>query len=127
MAYQGRQGREGAPWRPEGEGSMIPVEEVKTYSPHLLTGEVMVVSNEDEPVMRGRIVGFEEITQSRQRVPLVRAMDGREFICFGVILPYNEPLKHMLEALHYRDRFHLLRDIFWLRSDLQRIEHPNRT
>lgn len=87
----------------------------------------MVVSNEDEPIMRGRIVGFEEMTQAKQRIPRVRDEKGKEHICFGVILPYNEALKTMLEGLNHRVRFLLLRDIFWLRSDLERVEHPNRT
>jgi hypothetical protein len=106
---------------------MIPIDEVKTYSPGLLMGEVMVVSNEDQPIIRGRIIGFDEFTQAKQRIPRVRDEEGKEHICFGVILPYNDNLKTMLESLPYRDRFALLRDIFWLRADLRRIEHPNHT
>jgi len=106
---------------------MIPVEEIKAYAPKLLTGEVMVVSNEDEPIKRGHIIGFKELTKAKQRCPLVRYDDGNDYLCFGVILPYNEQLHTMLEALPYRDRFNLLRDIFWLRSDLQRIEKPHFT
>ncbi len=106
---------------------MIPVDEVKTYAPELLSGEVMVVSNEDEPIMRGRIIGFDEMSQAKQRFPRVRDDKGKEFVCFGVILPYNFELKTMLESMPYRDRFALLRDLFWLRDDLRRIEHPNRT
>lgn len=106
---------------------MIPIDEVKTYSPGLLMGEVMVVSNEDQPILRGHIIGFEEFTQTKQRIPKVLDTEGKEYICFGVILPYNDVLKAMLESLDYRARFELLRNIFWLREDLRRIEHPNLT
>jgi len=101
---------------------MIPVEDVKTYTPELLQGDIMVVSNEDGPLHRGRIVGFVELTQSKQLTPMVENKDGKRYICLGVILPYDEQLKTLLETLSGRVRFKLLGNIFWLREDLRRIE-----
>jgi hypothetical protein len=87
----------------------------------------MVVSNEDEPITRGRIIGFQRITQARQLVPLVRTEDGREVVCFSLILPYNAELKSTLERMPYKERFDLLSNIVLMHSDLKRLARPHLT
>lgn len=100
---------------------MIPVSQVKTYVPELVQGKVMVVSNEDQDIMVGKIVGFMEVSLAKQRMPIVRCDDGHE--CFGgVILPYDESFKTLLESKPYKERFQFLSNIFWLRNELQQIE-----
>jgi hypothetical protein len=100
---------------------MIPTEEIKTCFPGLLQGKVMVVSNEDQPINVGRIVGFTEISQAKQKWPIVQCDDGRELFG-GLILPYDEGFKKLLESKPHKERFDFLSNIFWLRGELQDIE-----
>ena len=104
---------------------MIPVNEVQTWSPDLITGDVMVVSNEDTPILEGKIIGFDELTQARQLIPVVQTRDGERYVCLGVVLPYHEGLKRLLDRLPGRQRFKLLGDIFSMRAELNRIERTN--
>jgi len=102
---------------------IIPVSEVHTYMPELLQGKVMVVSNEDVPIECGYIIGFVEVGRSKQRWPVVRTDDNREFFG-GNIVPYDEDFKSMLENKPYKERFKLLCNIVWLKAELQQIERP---
>lgn len=105
--------------------NLLPVEDVKTHLPELLQGTVMVVSNEDQPISVGRIIGFTEVSQARQKWPIVQCDDGRELFG-GLILPYDEDFKKLLESKPHKERFRFLCDIFWLRGELQQIEYPNK-
>jgi len=99
---------------------MIPVSKVKSYSPELLRGSIMVVSNEDKPILVGNIIGFEEVSQSKRLIPIVD-VDGERYMCMGILLPYDGRLKALLDDLSGAARFELLRKIFWLREDLNHI------
>jgi hypothetical protein len=101
---------------------MIPIGEVKSFFPELLRKKVMVVTNEDQPIETGRIIGFTEISQSNQKWPVVRRDDGQELFG-GLILPYDEDFKELLESKPHKERFQFLCNMFWLRGELSRIEY----
>lgn len=103
------------------KSNLILVEDVKTHMPELLRGKVMVVSNEDQPINVGRIIGFTEICQAQQLWPVVQCEDGRELFG-GLILPYDEDFRVLLESKPHKERFDFLSNIFWLRGELQDIE-----
>jgi hypothetical protein len=57
--------------------------------------DVIVLSNEQEPVVRGVLIFWTEISQAGQMAPVVRYSDGpdiKEVIVLGHILPYTDEL-----------------------------------
>jgi len=101
---------------------MIPVDEIHTYCTDLLKGKVMIVSNEDQPISVGHITKFAHVGQMGQVVPVIETEDGREFMTFGIVLPYKKELLAFLRMIPYKERFDMLRDVFLLRSELYRVE-----
>jgi len=76
-----------------------------------LVGEKVIVrSNEDEPIVVGTIIGWQQLGDTE--FPLVK-YDGsdKECICFSVILPYNEKLHELFTELSPTDGWELARDI----------------
>lgn len=106
-----------------GEGKTMEENSLAKRMKENLTGEkVMLMSNEDEPILVGTIESWECYTLAKQWLPHVKTENGTVILCLGAILPYHKKLKAFLESLPYQERFELYRDMVCLRSDLQYIE-----
>ena len=91
----------------------VAVEDVDTTQ--VLHQKVMLVSNEDEPIMVGHITGF-HLMPSGQHIPNVKLETGEEVFTFSMILPYHEGFKQFLDTLPYKERYGLFRKMFELRN-----------
>lgn len=89
------------------------------------TGEkVLLMSNEDEPILVGTIESWMSYTKTKQWIPHIKVEDGSIRVCFGAILPYSEKLKEFLGSLPYKERWNLYSALVQLRGDLNYIsEH----
>lgn len=77
----------------------------------MLTGDrVMVRSNNDEPLMIGTIIDFDTCNfASKEFLPIV--MDektDKEYICFGMVLPYQQSMAEQLEKLTPKQQWDFL-------------------
>lgn len=72
--------------------------------------KVMVISNENEPVMVGHVVDFETWGNPQQTpIPVVvEEGTGKQFVCFGIIKKFDPELKAELDSMHYKDRWNSL-------------------
>ena len=65
-----------------------------------LGNDVIVLSNEPEPIIRAVLVGWTEVSQAGQKAPVVRYADGpdiKEVIVLGHILPYTDELWNLIK------------------------------
>ena len=71
---------------------------------------VMVVTNEDEPIMIGEVIGFENFGKiENNSLPLVREeKTEKEYVCLGIVKKYSQKLLQELESLSYIDRWNRL-------------------
>lgn len=68
----------------------------------MLTGDrVMVRSNDDEPLMIGTIIDFDSCNNtSKEFLPIVvDEKTDKPYICFGMVLPYQQSIAEALEKL----------------------------
>jgi len=86
-----------------------------------LGNDVIVLSNEPEPVIRGILVGWTEISQAGQKVPVVRYVEGKtmvdgvvtnpgeikEVIVLGHILPYTDELWELIGGWPSVEAWHM--------------------
>lgn len=69
-------------------------------------GQVIVVSNEwsSDNLVRGHIIGF-----MNHDIPHVRDMDTqKEYVCFGIVVPYHDELYAALQKLNPFERYSLM-------------------
>lgn len=68
---------------------------------------VMVVTNEDEPIEKGVVIKFDDFDKPHQNyLPIVRfERDDKEYLCMGVLLPFDEKLRDELMQIQYMDRW----------------------
>ncbi len=72
--------------------------------------DVIVLSNQPEPVVRGVLIGWTEISQSGQKAPVVRYGDGpdiKEIIVLGHILPYTDEIWELIGGWPSNDAFRM--------------------
>ena len=72
------------------------------------TDQVIVRSNEDEPLRKGTLVKFEKI--GNIKVPIV-LIDGEKLLCMGVVIPYTEEMWNFLNGLDPRRQWEILSGI----------------
>jgi len=68
---------------------------------------VIVRSNEDEPYQVGLLNGYQKHEKSGQYIPIVD-INGTDFLCFGIIVPYDEGLAGILDMLSHQEQLNLL-------------------
>jgi hypothetical protein len=98
----------------------VGVSEVDCDDPRILKQKVMLISNEDDPVMVGHITGFHQMP-SGQHIPNVRLENGEDVFTFSMILPYHEGFKQFLDKLDYKERYALFRRMFELKTETTRL------
>jgi hypothetical protein len=60
---------------------------------------VIIVSNEHNGVSCGTLISFEEITQAKNIVPLVKEDNGETFMVMGTLLPLDQEMYDILLPL----------------------------
>lgn len=80
---------------------------INRYGSVLEGTRCMVVSNEDVPVEVGSVVKFDDFDKVNQDpLPIVKfESDGKEYLCMGIVLPYNEELFAELNSLPAKKRW----------------------
>lgn len=109
------------------EPDLIPIADVAKmpdairYNLHVLEKRdyrVMIITNNDEPITVGTLVGFAKFAHNYHNV--VRCDDG-SLLYGGMIVPYWEELKVMLESISGYDRFWGLVETIHGHSGVRRI------
>jgi hypothetical protein len=79
---------------------------IDTY-PVLEGDECMVVSNERNPVWKGVIKEFDDFDKINQDyLPIIiDCANGTEYLCMGIVLPYDKKLQDELNNMDYIDRW----------------------
>jgi len=68
---------------------------------------VMVITNEDEPIEKGIVTRFNDFDKvSQDYLPMVKfERDEKEYLCMGVLLPFNEKLREELMQINCKERW----------------------
>ena len=84
---------------------------LKEYGQTLEGAECLVVSNEDIPVWKGKVVYFEDWGKPIQLpLPIIASEEegDKKYLCMGVVLPYNEGSQIMLNEMPYKERWNFV-------------------
>ena len=70
---------------------------------------VMVISNNDEPIIIGEVISFDINIATISKLPIVKEeKTEKEYLCFGIVLKFDQKLLQELESLSYEDRWNKL-------------------
>lgn len=58
--------------------------------------KVIAKSNEDEPFMVGHLIGFDKRMPNSRRMPLIRTLDGEDYVCMGIVFPHTDEMEQVL-------------------------------
>ncbi len=96
--------------------------------------DVIVLSNEPDPVIRGVLVGWTEISQSGQKAPIVRYTPSpttdqlnpemKDVVVFGHILPYTDELWGLIGDWSSAEAFHMFGAIRNMYDKMRRMSTP---
>lgn len=84
---------------------------LKEYGKTLEGDECLCVSNEDHPTWKGKVVRFEDWNKIDQLpLPIIAKEEenGKEYLVMGMVLPYNEGIKIMLDEMPYKERWNFV-------------------
>ena len=75
----------------------------------MLGVRVIARSNNDEPLLIGRITGFMEITKANNPVPaVVEESTGKIWHPLGLVVPYNDELMAKLESMSFKEQWEFM-------------------
>lgn len=77
----------------------------------------VVRSNEDEDLLIGELVRYD--TRGSNPLPVIRGEDGEEYICFGIVFPYDEGFVEFLRDFSPRKQWNLCRKLFCGRDEIR--------
>jgi hypothetical protein len=66
--------------------------------------QIMVRSNEDEPISLGVLVRFEAVSKAENPIPIVE-IEGKEYLCMGAVFPYNEKILEEAKGLSNKEQW----------------------
>ncbi len=78
---------------------MTPTSPIENDNMSQLIGQKIIAISNDPPYARvGIITSFQSVSQSENLMPIVE-FDGKEYLCFAVIAPYDEVIFETLIKL----------------------------
>lgn len=75
----------------------------------LIGTSVIAVSNEDEPYLVGKVVGYADLPGDL--IPVVEDEEGNRWNCMGIVIPYSAQMKRMLDVMDPQSRWSWLSNI----------------
>lgn len=76
----------------------------------LIGARVIARSNEDVPLGIGTLVGFQEVSQANNKLPVVLfESDSKEYLCLGAVIPYNEKILAEIKDLKPKEQWERLK------------------
>ena len=76
--------------------------------------KVIVRSNEDIPLMTGVVTRFFDMDGKwSDKTPVVKSdIDGEEYVCMGLVLPFNTELVELLQTMTPKEQWDYIIDKF---------------
>ena len=80
---------------------------IEEYGETLEGDRCMVVTNENEKVWSGTVVDFDDWGKPHQHpLPIIKKDDdNKEYLCMGIVLPYDKERQEKLNNMSYKDRW----------------------
>ena len=70
----------------------------------LLGITVITRSNEDEPLLIGKLTGFQFLTQAKNPAPIIE-VDDKKFITLGIVVPYTDEFYLKIEQMTPKEQW----------------------
>ena len=93
---------------------------INDYEKDYIGTAVIALSNEPDPWLTGHLIGWIEISQSKQKAPLVRTPVGDRII-LGTLVPYTPEVFEMIKDLNSRQAWILFSRIKLLMEKSRRM------
>lgn len=77
--------------------------QIDAYEKNFIGETVICLSNEPEPIVKGKLVFWTEVCASNQKLPVVELENGKQLIIFGHILPFTDELWNMMEKMNSKE------------------------
>jgi hypothetical protein len=80
---------------------------LKEYNGLVEGSVVMVISNENTPVWKGKIISFydNDCKWTNPFPIIIKEENNKEYMCMGIVLPYTEEGLNRLNNLEYKERW----------------------